>query len=118
MQSFLSYPVRFRRNGLERTGEMGALLQFIRIAAQTPAGSWQGSASFGFREYLESPVLLSNLEHLVNKINESLRELEMTSYLVETMSLSESGPGDRALNITLVGLRSTATVNLSLPLVK
>ena len=66
---------------------MQAVLTLIRVAANTPHGSWKGCPHFGLRDYFEQARTRPDLpQKAIEELNEALTDLGIAAYRVESIS--------------------------------
>ena len=108
MQS-LAIPLRLQENGLLRREDgTRSLLALLDVMARTPQGSWQACPNFGLRDLFEGGRQRADLARLAaDRVNESLRELGMTDYVVTEVVRELSG--NRELDTYSITLQHTGT---------
>jgi hypothetical protein len=85
--SFIAFPLRFHSGFLRRTGEVESIVGLLRLMAQTPGGSWHGSADFGVRDIFERARIQQDAPKIATeRINRALIDLGITGYRVESIA--------------------------------
>jgi hypothetical protein len=95
--SFVAFPMRLENGLLRRVDGPSALLALMEVMARTPHGSWQGSARFGLRDYLESSGGRAVATKMaVDEMSAALADLGIP-YRVESLTREPSDAGGSAV---------------------
>ena len=106
--SFIGFPLRLKKAFLDKCDEREAVLQLVRIMAQTPNGSWKGSKHFGVRDLFEQARRRREApREALDEINKALVDLNITHYRVE--SLVQEAQTKQDVDSYVVTLASTDT---------
>ena len=88
----LSFPLKLERNFLSRCDKREAVIQTLRLMAQTPHGSWKGCPSFGLRNLFEDARRVTEApRRAVEAINRSLEDLGIEGWRVSGIE-SDNNP--------------------------
>jgi hypothetical protein len=77
--------LRFREAFLRRTDEVEAVLDLIRVMANTPHGSWKGCPHFGLRDFFENARTRPDLREAIREMNLALTDLGIVGLKVESI---------------------------------
>jgi len=114
--SSLSFPMRLQENGLLRRSERSAaLISLLQMMARTPQGSWKACPNFGLRDLFEDARLRADAAQLaMERINQSLTELQITGYAVtEVVRELSAGRDVDTYAITLEDISSQERITTS-----
>lgn len=102
----LAFPLKLDGAFLSRTDKTDAVLQLLRLMAQTPHGSWKGSKHFGLRNLIQdSGGRSGGPRAAVIEINRSLEDLGIDDWKVVSID-KESAPGAETASYSLTVQRT------------
>lgn len=115
---FLTSPLRLQENGLLQRGSQAAsVIALLQVMARTPRGSWPGCPAFGLRDLFEDSRLRADAARLaMERINETLADLELNNYVV-TEVVREISPGrdmdTYSISLELAGSRESVRTTVA-----